>query len=157
MSELANLGVGGSAAINLANNRLARRAAHIIKPGGNHNFGGRLDQIAKGHKIGVELRRGPVFILQFGGLRRSLRRIKAGADEVKNAAELQVVANNLRKELRMRFGVIPSWRKVSDRHARLGDVAKPSSLTKPWRTLRVGGDSKNGIGNNEGQKSEMLY
>src|SRR5256885_14302242 len=114
MSELANLGVGGSTAIDLANNRLARRAAHIIKPGGNHDFGGRLDKIAKGHKIGVELRRGPVFILQFGGLRRSLRRIEARADQVQNAAELQVVANNLRKELRMRFGVIPPRREIRD-------------------------------------------
>jgi len=59
-----------------------------------------------------------------------LRGIKAGTDEVEDAAELQVVANYLREELRVRFGVIGARREIGDGHAWLLD-AEAGAGAKP--------------------------
>src|SRR6202035_5547596 len=67
VSELADLRVGGGAAIDLAYDGLRGRAAHVVEPAGNSDFAGGLGEIAEKYQIGVELRRGPVEIAEFGG------------------------------------------------------------------------------------------
>src|SRR6266481_1454908 len=106
--ELADLRVGRRAAIDFAD---------VVGPGGDYDFAGGFREIAEGDQVGVDLRRGPVEIVELGRNRGRLRGIEAGTDEVEDAAELQVVANYLREELRVRFGVIGARREIGDGHA----------------------------------------
>jgi hypothetical protein len=59
-----------------------------------------------------------------------LRGIKAGADKLDDAAELQVVANDLREELRMGFGIIGARCEIGNGHAGLV-YAEASTARKP--------------------------
>jgi hypothetical protein len=59
-----------------------------------------------------------------------LRGIEAGADEIENAAELQVVADDLREKLRVRFGGVNLRSEIGDGYARLFD-AEASAGLKP--------------------------
>jgi hypothetical protein len=51
-----------------------------------------------------------------------LRGIETGADEIENAAELEVVANDLGEELRVRFCGVVARREIGDGYARLFDT-----------------------------------
>ena len=112
--EFADLGVGGRAAIDLADYSLIGGAADVIGPGGDYDFAGGFCEIAEGYQVGVDLRRGPIEIAELRRNRGRLRGVEAGTDEIEDAAELQIVANYLGEELRVRFGVIgagrPMWK-----------------------------------------------
>ena len=99
VSEFANLRVSGRAAVDLTDDGLIGGAADVIEPAGDYNFTGGLGEIAESYEIGVDLRRGPVGIAKLSRNRGHLHGIEAGTDEFNDAAELQVVADNLGEEL----------------------------------------------------------
>src|SRR5208337_4795979 len=95
MGEYADLRIRGSATIDLADNRFRGSAAHIVKPRGDDHLGGGLREIAESHEVGVERGVSPGKKLEFLGLRGNLRWIEAGRDELDDAGERQVVADDL--------------------------------------------------------------
>jgi len=62
--ELANLRVGGRAAVDLADDGLRRRTADVVEPTGDYDFAGGFGEIAEGDEVGIDLRRRPVQIVQ---------------------------------------------------------------------------------------------
>src|SRR5882762_7987521 len=106
VGEFANLRVGGRAAVDLADDGLIGGAADVVEPGGDDDFGGGFGEITEGDEVGVDLRGGPIGIVQLGGLGGNLGGVEAGADEIHDAAELQVVPDDLGEELRMWLGGI---------------------------------------------------
>jgi len=56
MREFADLRVGRRAAIDLGDDWLRRRIADIVEPGVDADLGGRLDEIAESHQVGVDWR-----------------------------------------------------------------------------------------------------
>ncbi len=95
MREFANLGIGGRAAIDLADNGLRGGIADVVHPGVDDDFGGSFGEIAEGDEIGIERGVGPGKVAKFAGLReeRWLGGIEAGTDDIENATEGEVVAN----------------------------------------------------------------
>src|SRR5580700_8910642 len=82
MSKFTNLGIGGRATIDLANDRLGAGAANVKHPRGNGDFGSGFRKIAEGHVVGVHGWIGPGKIAEFTGLRRKIGGgIKTGTDE----------------------------------------------------------------------------
>ena len=69
VSEAADLRVGGSAAIDLGDNRLSGGIANVEEPGLDGYFGGGFGEIAEGDHAGVGWSIGPSEIAQFGRLR----------------------------------------------------------------------------------------
>ena len=67
--------------------------------------------------MGVDLGVVPGSALKFTGLRGGLGRIKTWADEIDDTAEGEVVANDLRKLLRMGLGVVSARAEIGDREA----------------------------------------
>src|SRR6266478_1994299 len=110
VGELAHLRVGGRAAVDFADDGLVGRAADVVEPRGDHDFGGGFGEITEGDEVGVDLGGGPIGIVKLGGLGGNLGGIEAGTDEIHDAAELQVVADYLGEELRMWLGgiLVPS-------------------------------------------------
>ena len=78
---------------------LAGRIADVEEPGLDGDFGGGLRKVAEGDHVGVERLVGPSEILQFAGNAGQLLGIEAGADDIDDAGELEVVADNLAEEL----------------------------------------------------------
>ena len=64
-----------------------------------------------------------------------MRRIEAGAGEFEDAAELEIIADDLSEEGRVRFGGIGAGSEVGNGDARLG-LAEAGAGTKPWRLGR---------------------
>jgi len=60
-----------------------------------------------------------------------LRRIEAGARDFEDAAELEIVADDLGEEGSVGLGSIRARRKIGDGHARLVGVAETSACAKP--------------------------
>jgi hypothetical protein len=118
VSEAAHLSVGGRATIDLGDQRLRGRIANVEEPGLDGDFRRRFSEVAEGHHVGVGGRISPSEIAQFGRLRRRLRRIKTGADQFENAAELQVIAHDLRKQGGMILGLICARSEVGYGNAR---------------------------------------
>ena len=54
VGEFADLRVGGSAAIDLADDGLRGGITHVVHPGEDGDFGGGFREIAEGEEIGVE-------------------------------------------------------------------------------------------------------
>ncbi len=95
MGEFADLRVGRRTAINFCNDGLGSWAAHIVEPGLDGDVAGGFGEIAKGNEVSVDWRIGPGDKAKFrrnAGLRW---RIEAGADDIENAAEAEVIANHL--------------------------------------------------------------
>src|SRR5438270_3542929 len=126
----ANLQVCWAAAINYADDRLRRRIANVEQPSLNGDFGRRLGQIAEADVIGVGGLRDPSGSFQFRWDGRHFRRIEARAGEIEDAAELQVVADDLGEERGVRFCGVGAGREVGDGQARLG-LAKASARAEP--------------------------
>src|SRR6266436_9128366 len=114
MGELADLKIRGSAAIHLSDNGLRRWIANIIEPGLDGDFGGGFGEIAEAKKIGVCGRIDPDGRLQFGGDAGSLRRIETGARNFENAAELEVVTDDLGEERGVGFGGVGARNEIGD-------------------------------------------
>ena len=122
VSEFADLGVGGSAAIDLANDGLRGGAADVVHPGEDGDFGGGFGEIAEGEEIGVDGSLRPIEHLEFAGLGRSFGRIEAGGGEIDNAGEGEVVANDGGEESGVGFVGIGFGDEVGDGDARLFDA-----------------------------------
>lgn len=122
MSEFADLCISGVAAVDLADDGLGRGIADVKHPGGDRDFGGSFREIAEGDEIGVDGHVGPGKIAKFGGLRRRLRWIKAGRDEVENAGEGQIVADNLSEKRGVGLGRVGAGSKIGHCNARLFDA-----------------------------------
>lgn len=123
VSEFANLGVGGRATIDLANDGLGAGAANIEHPRGNGDFGSGFRKIAEGDVVGVHGRIGPGEIAKFAGLRRKIGGgVKTGADEFDDAAEGEIVANDGCEESGVIGGVIGLGNEGGDGDARLIDA-----------------------------------
>jgi len=114
VGEFADLRVGGSAAIDFANDGFAGGAADVVHPGGDGDLGGGFGEIAEGEIVAVERRLGPIEHLQFAGLRGDGGGIEAGGDEFENAGEGEVVANGLREEGGVGFGVVRGSGEIGD-------------------------------------------
>src|SRR5712671_3322882 len=119
VGEFANLRVSGRAAVDFADDGLIGGAADVVEPSGDDDFGGGFGEIAEGDEVGVDLGGGPIGIVQLGWLRGNLCGIEAGADEIHDAAELQVVADYLGEELRMRLGGVLARGEIGYCQARL--------------------------------------
>src|SRR5262249_54899638 len=117
--EFADLRISGRAAVNLANNGLRGSAADVIDPAGEYNFTGGFREIAEGDEIGVDLGGDPVAIVQLGRQRGHLDRIEARADKIDDSRELQVIADDLGKELRVGFGIVIARCEIGNGYARL--------------------------------------
>ena len=138
MSEFADLRVGGIAAIDFADDGFVGGAADVVTPGGDDDFSGGFGEIAKGDKIGIEGRIGPCEFLKFLRLRGNGGGIKAGRDEIHDAGEGEIVADDLGEEAGVRFGGVDARGKISDGDARFFDAeagagAEPI-LGKGWES-----------------------
>ena len=136
VSEFADLDVGGNAAIDLADDGLARRAADVVHPSEDGDFGGSFGEIAEGEEISVHGRLGPIEHLEFTGLGRSFGRIKIWAGKIENAGEGEIFANDVGEENGVRFVGIGFWSEVGDGDARPFD-AEAGAGAEP--VLRKGG------------------
>src|SRR6266851_9154990 len=139
--ELADLRIGGRAAVDLADDSLRRGAADIVEPAGNYDLAAGFGKVAEGHEIGVDLGSDPIVVTEFRGSGGHRRGVEAGADEIDYAAELQVVADDLGEKLRVRFGGITAWSKIGDGHAGLFD-AEAGADVKPIPFLLRGGPAR---------------
>src|SRR5712675_934789 len=119
VGELAHLRVGGRAAVDFADDGLVGGAADVVEPRGDHDFSGGFGEIAEGDEVGVDLGGGPIGVVKLGGLGGNLGGIEAGADEIDDTTELQVVADDLGEELRMRLGGIFARGEIGNGQARL--------------------------------------
>ena len=138
VGEFADVGVGGSAAIDLADNGLAGSVADVEHPSKDGDFGGGFGEIAESEEIGVHGRLGPIEHLEFAGLGRSLGGIEAGAGEFENAGEGEVVADDGGEESGMRLGGVGFGGEVRDGDARFllpdaGADAEPVALLREGR------------------------
>jgi len=122
VGEFADLCVRGIAPVDLADNGLGRRIADVKHPGGNGDFGRGFREIAEGYEIGVDGHVGPREIAKFGGLGRRLRGIKAGRDEVENAGEGKIVADDLSEKRRVGLGRVRTGSEIGHCDARLFDA-----------------------------------
>src|SRR5207302_10684200 len=100
---LADLQVGGSAAIDLADDRRRRGIAQVKKPGLDGDLGRGLGQIAKADVAGVGGLLDPSRSFQLRWDRGRSRRVEAGAGELDDAADLQVITDDVGEEGSMRF------------------------------------------------------
>src|SRR5713226_6857054 len=87
--ELADLRIGGRAAVDLADDSLRGGAADVVEPAGDYDFAGRFGKVAEGDEIGVDLGSDPIVGTEFGWSGGHRRGVEAGADEIEDAAELQ--------------------------------------------------------------------
>ena len=122
VGELADLIVGGSAAIDFADDGFVGGAADVVAPGGDDDFGGGFGEVAEGDEVGVEGRIGPGEFLEFLGLAGDLDGIEAGRDKINDAGEGEVVANGLREEAGVGFGGVGARREVHDGDAGFFDA-----------------------------------
>src|SRR5712675_898496 len=118
VGEFANLRVSGRAAVDFADDGLIGGAADVVEPSGDDDFGGGFGEITEGDEVGIDLGGGPIGIVQLGGLGGNLGGIEAGADEIHDAAELQVVADDLGEELRMWLGGVLAGGEIGYRQTR---------------------------------------
>jgi len=95
VGEFADLVVGGSAAVDLADDGFVGGAADVEHPGGDGDFGGGFGEIAEGDEVGVEGRIGPESFCKFVGSGRNLRGIETGGDEFDDAGEGEVFTDDL--------------------------------------------------------------
>ena len=130
MGEFPYLRVGGGAAIDLGDDGLRRRITHVEEPRLDRDVGG-FGEIAEGDEVGVGWGIGPGEVAEFGWLRRRLWRIEAGADEVDDTAELEVVTDNLGEERGVIFGLVGAWGEVGDGEAGLF-VAEAGAGAEPF-------------------------
>ena len=122
VGEFADLSIRGIAAIDFADDGLGRRIANVEHPSGNGDFGGGFREIAEGNEVGVDGHVRPGEIAEFGGIGERLCGIKTGGDEIENAGESEVVANNLGEERGVGFGGIGTGNEVGNRDAGLFDA-----------------------------------
>ena len=87
--------------------------------------------LAKAKEIGVGGGIDPDRRFQFGRDAGGLRRIEAGAGELENSAELEVIAHELCKEGGVRLGGVRAGSKVRYCQARFVRVAEASACAKP--------------------------
>src|SRR5947209_10515249 len=106
MREFADLRVGGCTAVDLADHGLSGAAVDVVEPGLNFDFGGGFGEITEGNHVRIDLRIFPFGVFQFTGNRGDLLRIETRAYQFEDAAESEIVANDLRESERMRFGLI---------------------------------------------------
>jgi hypothetical protein len=66
-----------------------------------------------------------------------LRRVKAGAYQVDDAGELEIVSDDLREQLRVILGGILARNEICYRQAWLANVAEPCAGLKPGGILGV--------------------
>ena len=136
MGEFADLRIGRGAAVDLSDNGLRGRAAHVKEPGFDGDFRRGLGQIAEAYKICVGWRVGPGRVFQFGRHTGGLRRVEAGTGEFQDATELKVLANDLSKERRVRFGGVRARREIGDGNARLIYITEAGACSEPPLGLR---------------------
>lgn len=130
MSELADLQVRGTAAIDFANDGRGRRVTDIIEPGLDGDFGSGFGEVAEAHIVGVGRLLDPGGSFQLRRDRNNLGWIEAGAGEIEDATELQVVANDLCEKSGMRFCGVGTRRGVGHGNARFG-LAKAGAGPNP--------------------------
>src|SRR5271165_2561444 len=136
----ADLCVRRVAAVDLADNGLGGRIAHVKHPGGDRDLGGGFREIAEGDEVGVDGHVGPGEIAKFGRLRRRLRGIKAGRDQVENAGEGQVVADDLSEHRDVGLGRIGAGSEVGNGDAGLIDPETGASAEPTLFLLGEGED-----------------
>ena len=112
VGEFADLLVGGSAAIDFADDGLGRGSGDVVEPGLDGNFGSGFGEVAEGDVVGVDLGIGPGGALQFAGLRGGLGRIETWADEIEDSTEGEVVADDLGELLGMNFRIVSAWPEI---------------------------------------------
>ncbi len=136
MSEFADLKIGGSAAIDFADDGWRSGIADVVEPCFDSDFGGGLGDIAEAKVVGVGRRIDPDSGFQFSGDAGSLWRIEAGAGDLEDAGELEIVADDLGEKGRVGFRGVGTGSKVRNGHARLVGVAETCACAKP--SLRLG-------------------
>ena len=119
VGEFADLGVGGSAAINLADDCLGGGIADVVHPGIDDHFRRGFSEIAESNEIGIERGIGPGKETKFAGLGERLGGIKAGADEINDAGEGEVVADDGSEEGGVGVGFVGARNEIGDSDARL--------------------------------------
>ena len=133
MGEFADLLIRRRASIDFADDGLAGGSSDVIEPGLDGNFGSGFGEIAEGDVVSVDLGVGPRGALEFAWLRGSLGGIETRADEIEDAAEREIVADDLGELLRMDFGVVRARAEVGYSEADFIDAearacAEPSLL-----------------------------
>ena len=101
---------------------MVRRAPYVVKPGLDLNLRGGFGEVSKGYQVGVDRLLCPREVLEFTRYGRNLRRIKAGTNQIENAAESQIIPDYLSKKLSMIFRGIISRGEIRDRETRLLDT-----------------------------------
>src|SRR5277367_1047074 len=140
VGEFADLLVGGSAAIDFADDGLGGGIVDVVEPGLDGDFGGGFGDVAEGDVAGFDVRVGPSGVLKFGRLGERLRGIEAGADKFDDAAEGEVVADDLGELLGVRLGGVGARAEIGDGDAEFLDAeacagAEPGFLLLGGRGL----------------------
>src|SRR5690349_12290200 len=104
MSVFANLKVGGSTAIDLTDDGLRSGISDIVEPCFDGDFRCSFRDISKAEKIGIGGRVDPNGRFQLGGDAGRLRRVETWAWDFQDAAELEIVADDLSEKGRVGFG-----------------------------------------------------
>ena len=119
VSEAAELRVADLAAIALAEHLWRARVAHVVQP----RFDGQViaagTQVAEREQVRRRGRIVPRLVLELRGHARRLERIEALADQLENAAVVEVGAQNLAEQIRQRLRRIASGCEVRHGHPRL--------------------------------------
>src|SRR5258708_27641107 len=122
VGEFADLRVGGSATIDLADDGFVGGAANVEHPCGDGDFGGGFGEIAEGDEVGVEGRIDPGGFLELRRLGGNLGGVEAGRDEFDDAGEGEIVANDLGEEGGVGFGVVGARGEVGNGDAGFVDA-----------------------------------
>src|SRR5580692_7834957 len=137
MSEFANLGIGGSTAINFGDDGLSGGIVDIVEPGLNSDFGRGFREITEGHVVGFDLRISPSGVLEFGRLTERLRGVETGTDEVEDAAEGEIIANDLGKLVGVSLSIVGAGTKAGDGHANFFSTQTSACVKPGLRLLRA--------------------
>ena len=114
MGELADLGVGGFAAIDFADDGLGGGVVNVVEPCGDSDFGSSFGEVTEGDIVSFDAGIRPSGILEFGRLSERLCGHEARADELDDAGEGEIVADDLGELLCMRFGAVGAGAEVGN-------------------------------------------
>src|SRR6267378_928634 len=146
MSEFPHLRIGRGTAIDFTDHGLRRRVAHVVEPGFDGDFRGGFGQIAEAYEICAGRRIGPDGVFQFGRHTRRLRRVETWTGQLEDAAELEIIANDLSEKGTVGLGRVRTRYKIRDGQAWFVSVhadrgPKPILARRRLRTANEDGEN----------------